>query len=187
MSWRNEFRPTQMPRIQNRAAPDEYKSSSTGQSYAGFPVAVSAGPVCQLLLAGGIDIGIVVTRILSHDHPLVDFGHRVDEKRASGFEMEECIGRGFAGTIRHKRAGGAARAILEEAGIHDVLCKSLGSANHINVARATIDGLRSLKRPDEIAALRGLDAEEFVPAGLLEAYKTNQRDGAPAASSKAPG
>jgi small subunit ribosomal protein S5 len=84
-------------------------------------------------------------------------------------------------------AGGAARAILEEAGIHDVLCKSLGSPNHINVARATIDGLRSLKRPDEIAALRGLDAEEFVPAGLLNAYRINERDGAPAASSKAPG
>jgi small subunit ribosomal protein S5 len=80
-------------------------------------------------------------------------------------------------------AGGAARAILEEAGIQDVLCKSLGSPNHINVARATIDGLRSLKRPDEIAALRGLDAEEFVPAGLLNAYKENQRDGVPTARS----
>ena len=44
-------------------------------------------------------------------------------------------------------AGGAARAILEEAGVHDVLCKSLGSSNHINVARATINGLQSLKRP----------------------------------------
>src|SRR3712207_7265401 len=42
-------------------------------------------------------------------------------------------------------AGGAARVILEEAGVHDVLCKSLGSANHINVARATIAGLQALK------------------------------------------
>jgi small subunit ribosomal protein S5 len=72
-------------------------------------------------------------------------------------------------------AGGAARAILEEAGIHDVLCKSLGSSNHINVARATIAGLQALKRPDEIARLRGLSAEEFVPAGLLEAYRQSQR------------
>ena len=72
-------------------------------------------------------------------------------------------------------AGGAARAILEEAGIHDVLCKSLGSANHINVARATIAGLKALKRPDEIARLRGLDPEEFVPAGLLKAYRESER------------
>jgi len=72
-------------------------------------------------------------------------------------------------------AGGAARAILEEAGIHDVLCKSLGSANHINVARATIAGLQGLKRPDEIAKLRGLSADEFVPKGLLAAYKESQR------------
>jgi small subunit ribosomal protein S5 len=72
-------------------------------------------------------------------------------------------------------AGGAARAILEEAGIHDVLCKSLGSANHINVARATIAGLKALKRPDEIARLRGLSPEEFVPKGLLDAYRETQR------------
>ena len=51
-------------------------------------------------------------------------------------------------------AGGAARIILEEAGIRDVLCKSSGSPNHINVARATIDGLRNLQRPDQIANLR---------------------------------
>jgi small subunit ribosomal protein S5 len=76
-------------------------------------------------------------------------------------------------------AGGAARAILEEAGIHDVLCKSLGSANHINVARATIAGLRDLKRPDEVARLRGLDPEEFVPAGLLQAYRESERGPAP--------
>jgi small subunit ribosomal protein S5 len=72
-------------------------------------------------------------------------------------------------------AGGAARAILEEAGIHDVLCKSLGSSNYINVARATIEGLKALRRPDEIARLRGLDPEEFVPKGLLAAYRETQR------------
>ena len=72
-------------------------------------------------------------------------------------------------------AGGAARAILEEAGISDVLCKSFGSANHINVARATIQGLQSLKRPDEIARLRGLSPEEFVPKGLLAAYRESER------------
>src|SRR5216683_4875248 len=60
-------------------------------------------------------------------------------------------------------AGGAARAILEEAGIHDVLAKSLGSSNAINVARATIAGLRALQRPDQVAKRRGLSAEEFTP------------------------
>ena len=71
-------------------------------------------------------------------------------------------------------AGGAARIILEEAGIHDVLCKSLGSANAINVARATINGLKSLQRPDEVAARRGLPADEFVPKGVLKAYTTRK-------------
>ena len=72
-------------------------------------------------------------------------------------------------------AGGAARIILEEAGVHDVLCKSLGSSNAINVARATIDGLQSLQRPDEVAARRGLAAEEFVPKGMLNAYNERKQ------------
>ena len=72
-------------------------------------------------------------------------------------------------------AGGAARVILEEAGIKDVLCKSLGSPNHINVARATIDGLSRLQRPDEVGSLRGLHPEEFVPAGMLNAYNESER------------
>ncbi|MGI9643840.1 MAG: 30S ribosomal protein S5 [Ilumatobacteraceae bacterium] len=76
-------------------------------------------------------------------------------------------------------ASGAARVILEEAGVHDVLCKSLGSANHINVARATIQGLKSLQRPDEIAARRGIRADEFVPKGLLNAYNERQRARSP--------
>ena len=84
-------------------------------------------------------------------------------------------------------AGGAARALLEEAGIHDVLCKSLGSANHINVARATIQGLKGQRRPDAIAALRGIPAEEFVPKGLLEAYMATEKGGVPGAPHSAPG
>ena len=84
-------------------------------------------------------------------------------------------------------AGGAARAILEEAGIHDVLCKSLGSANHINVARATIQGLKGQRRPDAIAALRGVPAEEFVPKGLLEAYLATEKGGVPGTPHPQPG
>jgi small subunit ribosomal protein S5 len=72
-------------------------------------------------------------------------------------------------------AGGAARIILEEAGVHDILCKSLGSANHINVARATIAGLKALERPDEVAKRRGIPAESFVPKGLLNAYNERQK------------
>ena len=72
-------------------------------------------------------------------------------------------------------AGGAARVILEEAGIKDVLCKSLGSSNHINIARATINGLANLQRPDQVGSLRGLDPEEFVPTGMLNAYKESER------------
>jgi len=72
-------------------------------------------------------------------------------------------------------AGGAARVILEEAGVHDVLAKSLGSSNAINVARATIAGLRGLQRPDEVARRRGLSAEEFVPKGILRAYNESKR------------
>ena len=72
-------------------------------------------------------------------------------------------------------AGGAARAILEMAGIHDILAKSLGSSNGINVAHATIAGLKSLKRPDEIAELRGKPADEIIPKGILNAYNESKR------------
>jgi small subunit ribosomal protein S5 len=75
-------------------------------------------------------------------------------------------------------AGGAARIILEEAGVHDILCKSLGSANHINVARATINGLKSLQRPDEVAKRRGLPADSFVPKGMLKAYEERRKQSA---------
>jgi small subunit ribosomal protein S5 len=61
-------------------------------------------------------------------------------------------------------AGGAVRAVVESAGIHNVLTKSLGSANHHNVVRATFDALTRLKDPATIARLRGKDLEELVGA-----------------------
>jgi small subunit ribosomal protein S5 len=73
-------------------------------------------------------------------------------------------------------AGGAARHILEMAGIRDVLAKSLGSSNGINVAHATIAGLKSLRTPNQIAALRGKQPDEVVPGGVLRAYRERKRE-----------
>ena len=64
-------------------------------------------------------------------------------------------------------AGGPVRAVLECAGIHDVLSKSLGSSNTLNIVHATVAALRQLEEPAAVAARRGLSVEEVVPAGLL--------------------
>jgi small subunit ribosomal protein S5 len=68
-------------------------------------------------------------------------------------------------------AGGAVRQILEAAGVKDALAKSLGSPTHLNVAKAAMNALTSQRRPDEVARLRGKQAEEIVPPGLLAAYR----------------
>ncbi|MFZ0757650.1 MAG: 30S ribosomal protein S5 [Trebonia sp.] len=66
-------------------------------------------------------------------------------------------------------AGGPVRAVLECAGIGDVLSKSQGSSNTINVVHATVAALKGLSRPEEIAAKRGLPIEQVAPKAMLQA------------------
>ena len=116
----------------------------------------------------------------------------IEEARKNVFEVSlagttithPIIGESGAGRVMLKPAapgtgvvaGGAARAILEMAGIRDILAKSLGSSNGINVAHATIAGLKALRRPDEVAALRGKQPDEVTPAGVLRAYRERRRE-----------
>ncbi len=69
-------------------------------------------------------------------------------------------------------AGGPVRAVLDCAGIHDILSKSLGSANAINIVHATIAALKGLERPEEVAARRGLPVDEVAPHALLRAAES---------------
>jgi small subunit ribosomal protein S5 len=75
-------------------------------------------------------------------------------------------------------AGGPVRAVLECAGIHDVLSKSLGSSNPINIVHATVAALKELHRPEEIAARRGLPIEDVAPAAMLRARNEGAREAA---------
>ncbi|WP_210650197.1 30S ribosomal protein S5 [Nocardioides sp. SYSU D00065] len=71
-------------------------------------------------------------------------------------------------------AGGPVRAVLECAGIHDVLSKSLGSSNQINIVHATVEALRMLEEPEAVAARRGMRVEDVTPAALLKARAEGQ-------------
>lgn len=90
--------------------------------------------------------------------------HRVEGRAAAGKVMLRPASEG-TGVI----AGGAARPVLECAGVQDILSKSLGSDNAINVVHATVAGLKSLARPEEVAARRGKSLDEVAPPHILRA------------------
>ncbi len=92
--------------------------------------------------------------------------HPVQGEKAAGVVMLRPASPG-TGVI----AGGSARAVLECAGVHDVLAKSLGSTNAINVVHATVEALHSLEQPESVARRRGKSVEDVTPAALLRARK----------------
>jgi small subunit ribosomal protein S5 len=94
-------------------------------------------------------------------------------------------------------AGAGVRAVLELGGVRDILAKSLGTANPINLLMATVDGLKSLKRPEDVAKLRGKEIREVVKpysetraeldaAAAAAAVETEAAEVAPAPAAKAP-
>ncbi|MEI5102157.1 30S ribosomal protein S5 [Streptomyces sp. PmtG] len=90
--------------------------------------------------------------------------HPIQGEKAAGIVLLKPASPG-TGVI----AGGPVRAVLECAGVHDILSKSLGSDNAINIVHATVAALKGLQRPEEIAARRGLPLEDVAPAALLRA------------------
>jgi small subunit ribosomal protein S5 len=76
-------------------------------------------------------------------------------------------------------AGGGVRAVLELAGIHDILSKSLGTQNPINLVKATVAGLRGLRTPEEVAKLRGLTISQVLGLGSPEPAANGQGDASP--------
>jgi small subunit ribosomal protein S5 len=78
-------------------------------------------------------------------------------------------------------AGGGVRAVLELGGIHNVLAKSLGTTNPINMAKATVAALKDLRRPEDVAKIRGKRISEVLPFSVAAPVETDEAVDAPAA------
>ena len=73
-------------------------------------------------------------------------------------------------------AGGAARQVLEAAGVKDILAKSLGSPTHLNVAKATLNGLLAQRPPESVSKVRGKKQSDIAPPGLIKAYEKTEAE-----------
>src|SRR6201992_3715357 len=96
----------------------------------------------------------------STPHPVIGGGAAGGAARGSCLQSPASAGTGVI-------AGGPVRAVLECAGIHDVLSKSLGSSNAINIVHATVAALKMLEAAEAVAARRGLPVEDVAPAAML--------------------
>ena len=118
-----------------------------------------------------IQKGVEIARRTMFEVPMVgsSIPHEVMGEEGAGRVMLKPAAPG-TGVI----AGGPVRAVMECAGISDILSKSLGSGNPINMVHAAVAGLRALRRPEEVAMIRGRPVDDVAPRKLLETLRAAQ-------------